>query len=233
MQRESLDYDYHERTKESYEKRNENLLQNIIFALRALSIRLITLQQVKKVLKNEIFEVVDNPKILDVGCRRGDKSTAILDTFSEILDNKLLLIGGDLNIPQNHTNNFVPLEMLAEQIPFVDNSFEVITAFAVHHHFFDIKTVFAEMERVLKPGGILLLVDTHALKNSSLQKNITKNWLNIYKKYEDCGATFNEVTVEEVRNALDETNFDRMTDFWSFPLLRVFLSKKKLKKIKN
>lgn len=51
-------------------------------------------------------------------------------------------------------------EGAAEAIPYPDASFEVVTCRIAPHHFLDIHKFAAEVARVLKPGGRLLLVDT-------------------------------------------------------------------------
>ena len=40
-----------------------------------------------------------------------------------------------------------------DDLPFADNSFDVITCFAVLHHLFDFKALVAEVARVIRPGG--------------------------------------------------------------------------------
>lgn len=47
----------------------------------------------------------------------------------------------------------------AEQLPFGDNSFDLVTCRIAPHHFPDVPAFVAESWRVLKPGGIFALVD--------------------------------------------------------------------------
>jgi len=44
-------------------------------------------------------------------------------------------------------------------IPFIDNTFDIVFAAAVLHHSKDLKKVFMEIHRVLKPGGRLVLIN--------------------------------------------------------------------------
>ena len=48
------------------------------------------------------------------------------------------------------------------ELPFLDNSFDLVLSRLAFHHFSDPETAFYEMNRVLKPGGRLILIDMEA-----------------------------------------------------------------------
>ncbi len=50
----------------------------------------------------------------------------------------------------------------AEDLPFADDSFDVVTCRLCAHHFADVPAALREMRRVLRPGGRLLLCDSMA-----------------------------------------------------------------------
>ena len=50
----------------------------------------------------------------------------------------------------------------AEELPFLDNSFDIVFSRLAFHHFTDVTAVFSEMVRVLKPGGKLVMIDMEA-----------------------------------------------------------------------
>lgn len=50
----------------------------------------------------------------------------------------------------------------AEELPFPDESFDVVTCRIAPHHFLDIDKATAEVARVLRPGGSYVLVDSMA-----------------------------------------------------------------------
>ena len=54
----------------------------------------------------------------------------------------------------------------AEELPFLDNSFDLVFSRLAFHHFTDVSRAFSEMVRVLKPGGKLLLVDMAAAEET-------------------------------------------------------------------
>lgn len=47
-------------------------------------------------------------------------------------------------------------------LPFPDESFDLVLSRLAFHHFVDIDTPFREMRRVLRPGGQLVLIDMEA-----------------------------------------------------------------------
>lgn len=50
----------------------------------------------------------------------------------------------------------------AAELPFLDNSFDVVISRLAFHHFPQVDPPFAQMKRVLKPGGKLVLIDMEA-----------------------------------------------------------------------
>ena len=97
-------------------------------------------------------------RCLEVGCGRGsissyfaengydctllDYSISVLETAKEIFDNnghQAIFVAGDAN-----------------QLPFVDESFNVVVSIGLLEHFQDINTVLAEQVRILRPGGMFL-----------------------------------------------------------------------------
>ena len=56
----------------------------------------------------------------------------------------------------------------AENLPFADNSFDRATCRIAPHHFPNVARAVQEVARVLKPGGIFLLIDNIAPKDSKL-----------------------------------------------------------------
>ncbi|MHC6180969.1 class I SAM-dependent methyltransferase [Clostridium sp. JNZ X4-2] len=58
----------------------------------------------------------------------------------------------------------------AEELPFLDHSFDVVVSRLAFHHFTSVKMPFAEMARVLKPGGKLILIDMESASEELRRK---------------------------------------------------------------
>ena len=86
----------------------------------------------------------------------------------------------------------------ATELPFSDNSFDIVLSRLAFHHFPDINQPFAEMVRVLKPSGKLVLIDMEAaeeplrkiedniekMRDSSHVRNLSREeMLSLYRKH--------------------------------------------------
>ena len=69
----------------------------------------------------------------------------------------------------------------AEQIPFADASFELVTVRVAPHHFSSPEKFVAEVARILKPGGHFLLIDGTVPDND----RETEEWLHQVEKWRD------------------------------------------------
>lgn len=61
-----------------------------------------------------------------------------------------------------HLDNIVFIKGYAEELPFLDEDFDIVFSRLAFHHFPDINNAFSEMTRVLKPGGKLVMIDMEA-----------------------------------------------------------------------
>lgn len=104
-------------------------------------------------------------KVLDLCCGSG-QATQVLVQFSQ---NVVGLDASPLSL-QRAKNN-VPeaeyVEAFAEDMPFADNTFDLVhTSVAMHEMKPEqLRQIFLQVYRVLKPGGIFTLVDFHAPTN--------------------------------------------------------------------
>jgi SAM-dependent methyltransferase len=89
-----------------------------------------------------------NKKILNIGAAAGATSQwlAAFGKVSSIENEPLFL-------EHLRNNNIDVTEASAEQLPFADNSFDLVCAFDVVEHIADDKKALAEMQRVCKPDG--------------------------------------------------------------------------------
>lgn len=130
-------------------------------------------KQIKKLIANE------GKELLDIGCGRpfhAMEDGAFLNYIGygnglDIKDCKL-----EFPFKKGNSNN----------IPFKDNSFDVVVALETLEHVSDLKQTFKEIKRVLKPKGIFLLSTPN---NSFLwisiwflwEKTFGKEWLKTHK----------------------------------------------------
>mgnify|MGYP005758670707 CR=1 FL=1 len=104
--------------------------------------------------------------------------------------------------------NMIFVKGYAEELPFLDNSFDIVFSRLAFHHFIDVHEVFFEMVRVLKPDRNLVMIDMEAadeplrkikdeietLRDQSHVRNLSKSeMLNLYKtngiEVEKCETT--------------------------------------------
>lgn len=93
-----------------------------------------------------------NDVILEIGCNKGEL-VKVLRKYSPSA------IGIDVNSEAIKSSNLDGLKMMcAEKLEFPDKTFDKIISSHAIEHIFDLKKTFQEIERVLKTGGICVLV---------------------------------------------------------------------------
>lgn len=77
-----------------------------------------------------------------------------------------MLEAGRKKADENQIKNIEFVEGLAEQLPFEDETFDIVITRLAFHHFAIAKEPFQEMKRVLKKGGKLVVWDLEATEES-------------------------------------------------------------------
>lgn len=117
---------------------------------------------------------------------------------------------------ENHLHNMIFVKGYAEELPFLDDSFDIVLSRLAFHHFTDTDSIFREMARVLKPGGKLVMIDMEApdehlrktadtietLRDPSHVKKLSKNEMqNLYScnniVIEKCEASIIQVHLSD------------------------------------
>lgn len=108
-----------------------------------------------------------------------------------------MLSAGKEAAEKEHSENINFVIGDAAELPFSNRSFDIVLSRLAFHHFPDIKQPFAEMVRVLKPGGKLVLIDMEAaeeqlretgdaierMRDSSHVRNLSREeMLSLYRK---------------------------------------------------
>lgn len=117
--------------------------------------------------------------LLDVGCGQGDWGR----TLSEILPTSCKITGIDFepnwikvatSIAEEIglSSKFTYLYANAEELPFEDSCFDIVTCQTVLMHVKNPQQVISEMRRVLKPGGVLFVAEPSTLADKLVLGNI-------------------------------------------------------------
>lgn len=106
----------------------------------------------------------DRPiRVLDVGCGTGQFGERIRRALPNAkvvgVDLVAAMLAGGADRWARHRGHLMPVQGDSEHLPFVAGSFDVVTCANSFHHYPDQARAVAEMHRVLKPGGRLMLVD--------------------------------------------------------------------------
>jgi ubiquinone/menaquinone biosynthesis C-methylase UbiE len=116
-------------------------------------------------------------KILDVGTGNGNFIKLIVsmtDSFEEIIGIDEMEIAVSAS-SKNFDDERISFQLMdGYKMDFDDDSFDLVCLSNTLHHLDDIKGLFREMERVLKPGGFILLNEMMANGLSKKQKTHMK-----------------------------------------------------------
>lgn len=102
----------------------------------------------------ELLQLKGNERVLEVGASFGWGSWRFAQKGCQVvaLDVTHYMTAGDLYFDKDNCY-FDRIMADMSQLPFKDNSFDIIFSHSVIHHCKDLSKLFAEFHRVLKPGG--------------------------------------------------------------------------------
>lgn len=169
-------------------------------------------------------EGTKNDKVLEVAAGTAICGRALAPFVKEIVcidaTAAMLAVGKEKALTENiHNIDFV--EGLAENLPFEDETFDIVITRLAFHHFTNCEEPFNEMKRVLKKGGKLVIWDMVAAEddlreiNDKIEKmrDISHNrilsqdeFLNLY------GKDFEMKLVERKEIPVNLTNWMELTD---------------------
>ena len=115
------------------------------------------------------FEIQNDTTLIDIGCGTGNETINLFQSF------KCRIIGIEpaCEMVKIGKINEVKIDWKvgsAEDLPFKNNSVDIITSFFSIHHFDSIDLSFQEFNRVLKPNGkIFIFSISHSQMRSSLE----------------------------------------------------------------
>lgn len=100
--------------------------------------------------------------VLDLGCGAGHASFVVAQQVAQVTayDLSRQMMDVVTHAAQDKgLNNITTRQGYAESLPFDDESFEVVISRYSAHHWHDVGQALREIKRVLKPGGIFIIMD--------------------------------------------------------------------------
>lgn len=109
-----------------------------------------------------VTQVENRSKVLDVGCGAGHLSFALSPLATQVFAvdpsgsmlNTVAMAAADRGL-----GNITTIQASAESLPFDEHYFDIVATRYSAHHWLDLQGALKEMHRVVKPGGILLVID--------------------------------------------------------------------------
>ena len=97
-------------------------------------------------------------RVLDMGCGAGHASFVAAQYAAYHLSSQMLDVATDA-AKDRGLENIATRQGYAESLPFEDNVFDVVISRYSAHHWHDVGRALREVNRVLKPGGVLIVMD--------------------------------------------------------------------------
>jgi ubiquinone/menaquinone biosynthesis C-methylase UbiE len=119
----------------------------------------------------DLIEATPDAVALDIATGGGHTALAVAPHVKQVvvtdLTPKMLQAAEGFITGQGITNATFEIAE-AEQLPFDDAAFDIVTCRVAPHHFADVHAFCREVARVLKPGGRFLLIDTFSPEDDEL-----------------------------------------------------------------
>jgi len=156
----------------------------------------------------------DYHKLLDIGCGTG----YLINMLSK--DYNAEYIGLDLSpemikqAKSKNIKNAIFVEGRSDEIPFDDNTFNIVTCSQSFHHYPDTDKAMQEARRVLKPGGLYILSDTGVGFFKMLGVKIDDFIYRHFSNTGDCNVSYMEKTIKDMeRNGFMIVKAEKVTTF--------------------
>jgi ubiquinone/menaquinone biosynthesis C-methylase UbiE len=123
----------------------------------------------------ELAQPKPTDRAIDIATGAGHTALAVAPHVAEMIAYDLtpqMLEETARNAAERGLTNLTTQQGPAEDLPFPDNSFDIVTVRVAPHHFADIKKSIQEMARVVKPGGRVVVVDTTVPEDPTLDREI-------------------------------------------------------------
>ncbi len=102
------------------------------------------------------------PKVLDLGCGAGHVSFALAPHSDSVIaydiSEQMLAVVENFS-RENNLGNVYTQQGCAEHLPFADGSFDIVVTRFSAHHWQDVPAALREVHRVLRSGGVFVVID--------------------------------------------------------------------------
>lgn len=137
---------------------------------------------VSKVVK---LSLKKNPKVLDVGAGTGNMALKFLIEDCEVFASDVSIKSLGLLQEIANSQKLTTVLITDQNLPFSDNTFDIVSTYSVLHHIPDYLHTIKEMIRAARPGG-LIYIDHEANRNRYFPDSALQEYYKMasYNKYE-------------------------------------------------
>ena len=149
------------------------------------------------------LDIQDDDIVLDIGCGGGININRMSKNAKKVygVDYSIesVNLSREVNRQEIHDGKVEILKGNVQDLPFEDNTFDIVTAFETVYFWPNIEKSFGEVKRVLKPGGIFL-IGMESNGNDNLTMKISEKLINM--------TVYND---EEITEFLKNNGYSQIT----------------------
>ena len=170
-----------------------------------------------KISCENIFEFLKDKeytKLLDIGCGTG----YLIDMLAKVHEAEYTGVDLSPEMIKQASNKKIKnakfIEGRSDEIPFDDNTFDIITCSQSFHHYPDTDKAMQEAKRVLKPGGLYILSDTGVGPFKMFGVKVDDFIYRHFSNTGDCNVSYMEKTIKNMeRNGFIIEKSEKITTF--------------------
>ncbi len=169
----------------------------------------ISCENIKEILKDKRFE-----NLLDIGCGTG----YLIDMLSKEHDARF--VGLDLSpkmIKQSESKNIKNAKFVegrSDELPFEDNTFDIVTCSQSFHHYPDTNKSLQEALRVLKNGGLYIISDTGTGPFGIVGVKLDEFLYRCFATTGDCNISYlKKMKKDMIKNGFEIIQAEKVTAF--------------------
>lgn len=170
-----------------------------------------------KISCENIFEFLKDKKytkLLDIGCGTG----YLIDMLAKVHEAEYTGVDLSPEMIKQANNKKIKnakfIEGRSDEIPFDDNTFDIITCSQSFHHYPDTDKAMQEAKRVLKPGGLYILSDTGVGPFKMFGVKVDDFIYRHFSNTGDCNVSYMEKTIKDMeRNGFMIEKAEKITTF--------------------